>query len=120
MSSMRRYLLNSPSVVFAALSGPIEHQRFPLLFGIVPIGSWVCSTPELRCGEPSDQLTFDTGTSASTNYIFDELGLKSYSDTGPNLGSLITHVIFHPVQKSLNRMIQVDYTIRIQSISTGI
>lgn len=74
----------------------------------------------LDFGEPSDQLTFDTGTSNSTNYIFDELGLKSYSEAGPNTGPLITHVIFHPVQKSLNRMIQIDYTIRIQSISTGI
>ena len=74
----------------------------------------------LDFGEPSDQLTFDTGTSNSTNYIFDELGLKSYSNAGPNTGPLITHVIFHPVQKSLNRMIQIDYTIRIQSISTGI
>jgi len=74
----------------------------------------------LDFGEPSDQLAFDTGTDTTTNYIFDELGLKSYSESGPDLGLLITHVIFHPVQKSLNRMIQIDYTIRIQSISTGI
>jgi len=74
----------------------------------------------LDFGEPSDQSAFDTGTSSTTDYIFDELGLKSYSSSGPNQGMLLTHVIFHPVQKSLNRMIQVDYTIRIQSISTGI
>ena len=74
----------------------------------------------LDFGEPNDQSAFDTGTSSTTDYIFDELGLKSYSVAGPNEGMLLTHVIFHPVQKSLNRMIQVDYTIRIQSISSGI
>jgi hypothetical protein len=74
----------------------------------------------LDFGEPSDQLAFDNSTNQDGNYVFDELGLKSYSEAGPNLGSLLTHVIFHPVQKSLNRMIQIDYTIRIQSISTGI
>ena len=74
----------------------------------------------LDFGEPSDQLAFDNSTSQDGSYVFDELGLKGYSEDGPNLGSLLTHVIFHPVQKSLNRLIQVDYTIRIQSISMGI
>ena len=30
---------------------------------------------------------------------------------------LVTHVIFHPVQKSLNRLVQIDYTVRVQSLS---
>jgi hypothetical protein len=74
----------------------------------------------LDFGEPSDQLAFDNSSNQDSAYVFDELGLKSYSAAGPNEGMLLTHVIFHPVQKSLNRMIQIDYTIRIQSISTGI
>jgi hypothetical protein len=78
----------------------------------------------VRClldfGEPGDQLAFDNQTSSEGSYVFDELGLKSYNPEGPNLGMLLTHVIFHPVQKSLNRMIQIDYTIRIQSLSSGI
>ena len=74
----------------------------------------------LDFGEPSDQLAFDNSSNQDGAYVFDELGLKSYSAAGPNEGMLLTHVIFHPVQKSLNRMIQIDYTIRIQSISTGI
>ena len=74
----------------------------------------------LDFGEPTDQAVFDNTTNQDGTYVFDELGLKSYSSSGENQGLLITHVIFHPVQKSLNRMIQVDYTIRIQSISAGI
>lgn len=74
----------------------------------------------LDFGEPAGQSAFDNETSTEGDYVFDELGLKAYNPEGPNTGMLLTHVIFHPVQKSLNRMIQVDYTIRIQSMSTGI
>jgi len=74
----------------------------------------------LDFGEPSGQAVFDNSAIQDGQFVFDELGLKSYSAAGPNEGMLLTHVIFHPVQKSLNRMIQVDYTIRIQSISSGI
>ena len=69
----------------------------------------------LDYGEPSGQDAFDTATDATNNYVFDELGLKSYDPAGT--GKLITHVIFHPVQKSLNRLIQIDYTVRVQSLS---
>jgi hypothetical protein len=71
----------------------------------------------LDFGEPSDQAAFDNATNSDGAYVFDELGLKSFSTEGPNTGMLLTHVIFHPVQKSLNRLIQIDYTIRIQSLS---
>ena len=47
--------------------------------------------------------------------MFDELGLTSYASSGT--GKLLTHVIFHPVQKSLNRLIQIDYTVRVQSLT---
>ena len=72
----------------------------------------------LDFGEPSGQDAFDTGDVNGT-FVFDELGLKSYSSVGPNAGLLLTHVIFHPVQKSLNRLIQIDYTIRVQSLSSN-
>lgn len=71
----------------------------------------------LDFGEPSDQAAFDNATNSDGSYVFDELGLKAFSAEGPNTGMLLTHVIFHPVQKSLNRLIQIDYTIRIQSLS---
>ena len=69
----------------------------------------------LDYGEPEGQDAFDTATDTENLYVFDELGLKSYSPAGA--GRLITHVIFHPVQKSLNRLVQIDYTVRVQSLS---
>jgi hypothetical protein len=69
----------------------------------------------LDYGEPSDQLAFDNTSNNKSDYVFDELGLRSYSPSGT--GKLLTHVIFHPVQKSLNRLIQIDYTVRIQSLT---
>ena len=50
----------------------------------------------LDYGEPSGQDAFDTATNTDNSYVFDELGLRSYSASGT--GRLITHVIFHPVQ----------------------
>jgi hypothetical protein len=69
----------------------------------------------LDYGEPSGQNAFDNTTNNDSDFVFDELGLKSYSSTGNS--KLLTHVIFHPVQKSLNRLIQIDYTVRIQSLT---
>jgi len=69
----------------------------------------------LDYGEPSGQAAYDTNSDGINTFVFDELGLQSYSSSGQSL--LLTHVIFHPVLKSLNRLIQVDYTVRIQSLT---
>ncbi len=69
----------------------------------------------LDFGEPIGQEAFDNSRDLSGNFVFDELGLKSYNPDGD--GKLLTHVIFHPVQKSLNRLLQIDYTIRVQSLT---
>jgi hypothetical protein len=69
----------------------------------------------LDYGEPNGQEANDTATNTESSFVFDELGLVSYSPTGD--GKLLTHVIFHPVQKSLNRLIQIDYTVRVQSLT---
>ena len=69
----------------------------------------------LDYGEPSGQDAVDNSSNVDGLYVFDELGLVSYSPSGT--GNLLTHVIFHPVQKSLNRLIQIDYTVRVQSLT---
>lgn len=74
----------------------------------------------LDYGEPAGQAAFDNSTQTDTDYIFDELGLLANYGTdneGNVITRLLTHVIFHPVQKSLNRQIQIDYTVRIQSLT---
>lgn len=74
----------------------------------------------LDYGEPAGQAAFDNSTQTDSAYIFDELGLLANYGTDSNgvpITRLLTHVIFHPVQKSLNRQIQIDYTVRIQSLT---
>jgi hypothetical protein len=74
----------------------------------------------LDYGEPPGQLAFDNGTQLQSAFVFDEIGLLADygSDANGNeLTKLLTHVVFHPVQKSLNRQIQIDYTVRIQSLT---
>ena len=69
----------------------------------------------LDYGEPGGQSAYDTTNAGESAYVFDELGLQSYNSNGTSL--LLTHVVFHPVLKSLNRLIQIDYTVRIQSLT---
>jgi hypothetical protein len=75
----------------------------------------IVATCLLDYGEPSGQDALDNATANDSLYVFDELGLVSYASSGT--GRLLTHVIFHPVQKSLNRLIQIDYTVRVQSLT---
>lgn len=72
-------------------------------------------TCTLGLGEPEGQSTTDADTIAGidgskSDFVFDELGLYDYS------GKHLTHIIFHPIQKSQNRILQIKYTIRVQLV----
>jgi hypothetical protein len=59
------------------------------------------------------QANIDTGN-LTGNFVFNELGLKCKGPDDLNTGFLLSHIVFHPVQKSANRTIQVVYTLRIR------
>ncbi len=91
------------------------------------------STTLIAFGQPSApnaefvQSVTDTATTTNDTYIFDELALYTGTTMGtlgttgspgsfnfaPD-GRMLTHVIFHPVQKAQNRELQIEYTIRVQ------
>lgn len=63
----------------------------------------------------STQDSLDATTSIAGEFEFDEIGLKTRGTTGVNTGYLLTHFIFHPVEKIANQRIQVVYTLRVQA-----
>lgn len=62
------------------------------------------------------QDALDEAATFDGEFVFDEIGLKSKGEDGINTGQLLTHIVFHPVQKSANRVIQVVYTLRIRIV----
>lgn len=66
-------------------------------------------TSTLDYTEPAAQATIDNSTNLTGDFAFDEIGLITET------GSYISHIIFHPIEKSANRKIQVIYTIRIRA-----
>jgi len=70
-------------------------------------------TVTLGYNEPAGQDVFDSSTTNIGDYVFDELGVFTNA-TSFDDSKMLTHVIFHPVQKSQNRVIEIIYTIRVQ------
>ena len=92
------------------------------------------STVLIGFGEPDsaspefEQSVTDTATTTNGQSVFDELALYTGTSMGtlgttgnpgtfdfePVNGRMLTHIVFHPVQKAANREIQIEYTIRVQ------
>jgi hypothetical protein len=65
----------------------------------------------LDYNEPALQQASDNATDFTTNdnFVIDEIALVTES------GSFLTHLIFHPIQKSSNRKIEILYSLRIRA-----
>lgn len=65
----------------------------------------------LDYNDPADALDSDNSVDFdnASDYVFDEIAL-----VGDN-GNFLTHLIFHPIQKSLNRKLEIRYTLRIRA-----
>jgi hypothetical protein len=76
----------------------------------------------LDYGEPVGQYNFDNAQNIKSEFVFDEIGLRGRSVDGTSgltsTGLLLTHAIFMPVQKSLNRKHRIEYTVRIQTLTS--
>ena len=88
---------------------------------IVPGASFsdIVVTCTLGFGEPAGQELFDSSVNNEGEFVFDELALFTAPTTGTDANNIdaakmLTHVVFHPVQKSANRVIEVVYTVRVQ------
>ena len=64
----------------------------------------------LDFGEPASQQLVDTTDTLNDQFVFDELGLVNYD------GKLLTHVLFSPIQKSANRIFEINYSLRVALI----
>lgn len=73
-----------------------------------------CTLAENEPNSDSENSLVDSPEQFSGDYIFNELGLKSRGIDGKNTGFLLSHIVFDPVQKSADRVIQIVYTLRIR------
>jgi hypothetical protein len=71
----------------------------------------VVATVVLDYTDPSYAPPTDMATDFEdpTNYVFDELALVTET------GDYLTHLIFHPIQKSQNRKLEIVYSLRIRA-----
>lgn len=54
------------------------------------------------------QGAIDNNVDPEGDFIFDELGLVNAQ------GEFLTHIVFHPIEKSANRKLVIEYTVRFK------
>lgn len=73
-----------------------------------------CTLEDNEPNSSSENILINNLEEYNGDYIFNELGLKSRGSAGKNTGYLLSHIVFDPVQKTANRVIQIVYTLRIR------
>jgi hypothetical protein len=73
-----------------------------------------CTLEEDEPNSASEGSLVESSEEFAGDYIFNELGLKSRGPDGKNTGYLMSHIVFDPVQKAADRVIQIVYTLRIR------
>lgn len=63
----------------------------------------------------STSASLDATTIYDGEFEFNEIGLKTKGTGGLNTGNMLTHFIFHPVQKNADQTIQIVYTLRVRA-----
>lgn len=71
-------------------------------------------TCTLEQDEPNNQREFDDAPDFAGEFVFNELGLRNKGTGGLIPSYLLSQIVFHPVQKSANRVIQIVYTLRLR------
>lgn len=102
----RVYQKNVSDEGFNSYVSPVIHTR--------PIAD-INMDVMLYMGEPSGQLPMDNASQFGDSFVFDEIGLFT-NEPDINDAMMLTHVIFHPIQKSLNRTLQIKYTLRFEIV----
>lgn len=115
-------------------SGKVAELYNPLFFKVVDTNDQTNNTTPLRnnvtvnhldglpytdviiiCTLEEEDPIWNNEIFTDGELIFNELGLKSRGPSGTNTGFLLSHVVFDPVVKNVNRAIQIEYTLRIRA-----
>lgn len=92
----------------AAVGTPASNSVIAVQSTAPALTSLVIVTAELGANEPAGQAVADNLTpDPDAPYMFDEIGLKTED------GSLLTHLVFSPIEKTANRAFLITYTLTV-------
>lgn len=91
-------------------SNPIDNSVISYASPAPALTSIVVCKLRVDASEPAGQATSDgTTTNPDSQFTFDELGLFTADDPA----SMLSHLIFSPIEKTSNRSILITYTLTI-------